>query len=408
MTLLILTIVLIGIIAIETYIFKKVYAPPVVLGVVFLISFMLIQFAYGNLENEYWFYACFIIAVIMFAIGFSIFNYKVTLSNKKLEYHIEFNDFYFLIFVVIAYIIAMYQIIDMVPLLLASNINAWQTIRREYSTSESISWLNLYISIFFLTLFTIYVIDNSKINKKNMLISIPCLIPVLLCANRGTWFMFIISCAFIFIFTNRPKNSVVLRICLVTVLIIALLVIVSSIWKYKGYFSSNIEIMKNVSKLYFGSQFVAFRKRMTYSHNLNRGQNTFRFIIALFNSLGITKMQPVNIVQPFINIYGRWTNVYTGLSYYATDFGMWWAYIMEFIFGLIFGFLYKRVHESDEVHLFEIIMISMLMYPLINQFFDDKFLSVTSQWLKYFIFVWIFTRKKIINISKKVEFENEK
>ena len=403
MNLFIFFLMLLVITCTNLYICSKVYAPPVVLGLIFLFSYAIINYTYGGLENEYAFYSCFMIAVLFFSIGFYTTGNKTVISSNKLTFLVKFKKFYFKIFWIIEYLVGIIQFIYMIPILLKNKGNAWHIIRKEYEGTGLLDLLNLYIIIFVLTCFCIWLIDNSGVNKKRMLLSIPAIIPAILSSNRGTWFMLIIAVVFIVFYVKRLSNIKTLIIALISIATILGLFFVSSIWKYSDYINSIEEIFRIVSKSYFSTQFVAFREKMEWikaGHGrLGMGENTFRFFVAIGHSLGFAQ-EPVDTVQRFMNIYGYNTNVYTGLSYYATDFGMWWAYFIEFILGMIYGYLFKRVFRKQTDWIFGIIALSILMYPLINQFFDDRYFSVLSQWIKQFFFLWIFTRKNVLIIDK--------
>ena len=260
--------------------------------------------------------------------------------------------------------------------------------------------------MFYFVCFTIWLIDKNSVNRKRLVYELPTLIPVVLCANRGTWFMLIIGTIFLLLIINRTSNSKTVKIAVFSIVILMGIILISSIWKYGDYFDSYEKIFQMVSKSYFSTQFVAFRKKMEWINaghgRMGMGENTFRFIIAIAHYFGLAD-EPVDIVQKFVNIYRFNTNVYTGLSYYATDFGMWWAYFIEFILGILYGYLFKRAFKYQSSEIFAIIALSMLMYPLINQFFDDKYFSVFWQWIKQFLFLWIFTRKSVLMIDKEVE-----
>lgn len=390
---------------------KRIYAPPVILGAVFCASYILINIAYGEAENSYTFYGCYIIATIFFSIGFYLTANGSILSQNNVQYHIYLEDSLFKIFLGVSYIFAIIEIIQMFPYVLGAKGNIWHLIRKGYEGNALLDNGNLYIFMLVIVSAAVYMIDESIKNRKRLFLVTPCIIPFLLSTNRGTWFMFIITLLFLVIYIRRESYWEIVKIGGIAIGGIMLLILVSSVWKYKDYFDSYCDIFRMVSQSYFGSQFVAFRQRMRDIHSdhtaLMMGQNTFRFIIAVGNKLGLSK-EPVATVQEFVYIYGYPTNVYTGLSYYASDFGMWWAYFIEFLLGILYGYLFKKNMQKQTENIFALIAGAILMYPLINQFFDDKYFSVFSQWLQLFLYLWLFTRKKILIICNNKEENNGK
>ena len=398
MTLFILAFLTVIILLVNVFISKKIYAPPVILCAVFLACFFLIEVAYGALEDECLFYGCYVIAAIMFSVGFHLASFGVKCSSNNTKYYASFSDQWFPILILMAYGISAIQLADILPYVGTGNL--WRALEHNFTSKSVIVLLNLYNVIIFFISTTLVFLDSTKKNKKRWLAVTISLIPYLVTLNRGTWIMMIITIVFQWLYIKRKSNIIAIRwgsLCIAGMLG---LIAISSIWKYGEYYNYG-ELFAMVSKAYFGSQFVAFRLNMTYNKTLLGGQNTFRVIIAVLHSIGLLDLEPINIVQPFVTIYGYPTNVYTGLSYYAMDFGMWWAYAMEFIFGLIYGRLYKKAMSKKTVSGFYVTALSMLMYPLVNQFFDDKYLSVAAEWIKYFILLWIFTRKSILQIKEK-------
>lgn len=397
MVLFCLSVALVIIITINILIYKKIYAPPIILGVVFLFSYLCIQLAYGKLENGYWFYGCYVLAVCFFSIGF----YLVLNKNKRKVYlnsgTFSFADGKYLVLKGIAYLSAIGQIYLIVPAVGESyDGNLWSTIREHYSGNAVAALMSLYVQVLVFVSFYLYITNSTRKNRRRFLEVLPCLLPFMLVTHRGEWFMVIITLTFEWLIGRKISNTKAIRCGILVLIALASLIAISSIWKFRNDFESNKTLFEAILRMYFSTQYVAFRERMMNEHILLYGQNTFRFGIAVLYKLGFIKMTPVNTIQQFVEIYGYDTNVYTGLSYYAMDFGMWWAYAIEFFLGALYGILYKKSLSEKKTSVFSIVALSMLMYPLINQFFDDKYLSICSQWLKYFIFLWLITREKVL------------
>lgn len=121
---------------------------------------------------------------------------------------------------------------------------------------------------------------------------------------------------------------------------------------------------------------------------------------ALLHSI-FPKIEVVNTTHPFANYAGVRSNVYTALHWYSIDFGFIGACIIEFILGLIYGKLYKKVQINLRQSMMTLVQLSMLMFPLINQFFDDKMLSVFSMWVQRIFWIQLIVKSPVIQYTKK-------
>lgn len=397
MALFCLSTVLIVITALNILICRRIYAPPIIIGAVFLFSYLCIELAYGKLENGYWFYGCYVLAVCFFSVGFYLVQRKsegrICLNSEAFS----FVDRKYLVLKSIAYLSAAGQICLIIPVIIKTyDGNLWSTVREHYSGNAVAALMSLYVQVLVFVSFYLYIVNNTPKNRRRFLEILPCLLPFMLVTHRGEWFMVIITLTFEWLIGKRISNIKAIKCGFLVVIALVVLIAISSIWKFRNDFSSNKALFESILRMYFSTQYVAFRERMTNEPIFLYGQNTFRFVIAVLYKLGITKTVPVNTIQNFVEIYGYDTNVYTGLSYYAMDFGMWWAYVVEFLLGVLYGALYRKSFSKERTSVFSIVALSMLMYPLINQFFDDRYLSICSQWLKYMIFLWLITRNRIL------------
>ena len=112
MTLFILAFLTVIILLVNVFISKKIYAPPVILCAVFLACFFLIEVAYGALEDEYLFYGCYVIAAIMFSVGFHLASFGVKCSSNNTKYYASFSDQWFPILILMAYGISANQLLS--------------------------------------------------------------------------------------------------------------------------------------------------------------------------------------------------------------------------------------------------------------------------------------------------------
>lgn len=390
-----LIVALLGYLFIAIKSVKHVGAPPVILGLVFLVSYVFIMIAYGSKESNVWFYICYLLSATFFLWGFLITTTKRKLYVSPISANIYFNK---KVFFVIWWVEIIFSSIQLAKMLIASrgsNYNLWSSIRLNYQSNAITDFLFLFETVFFFVIVAIFLINRTKHNMRRAIMSATPLIPYILSSHRGVWFMFVITLVFMLIYIYKPNNIKVLKTGVIAILCLISVILISSFWKYGKWYSSPEELIRFVLNAYFSSPFVAFKQYMESNPDLLMGQNTFRFFIAVFYQLGIGS-PPVDVIQPFTSVYGYPTNVYTGLHYYAADFGMWWAYVIEFALGLLYGFLYSKTFSKGKVNLICLIGLCMLMYPLINQFFDDKYFSILSEWIKYFSILIFLTQKFFI------------
>ena len=153
---------------------------------------------------------------------------------------------------------------------------------------------------------------------------------------------------------------------------------------------------------YFSSSTVAFVEYMKSPKDYLYGANTFRFFIAILKSIGFNVNVP-ELIQEEIQFYGDKTNVYTVLHYYVRDFGIIYAFFIQFVLGIFYGVLYKKAILKGTFSPFYIAVLSIFFFPLINQFFDDKYFSILSSWLQMIFWIWFFTSKSFLTLDELAE-----
>ncbi|EOZ5833565.1 O-antigen polymerase [Enterococcus faecium] len=143
----------------------------------------------------------------------------------------------------------------------------------------------------------------------------------------------------------------------------------------------SIQLSKQI-QLYASGSLAAFQKIFdTKIYTLLYGENTFRFFIAIFDVIfGVNKSS--SLVQDFINIGNTSINVYTFYQYYLYDFGPIYALIVQFIIGTLHGVSFKNMSMKKP---FWIFLYSILIYPLLMQFFQDQYFSIFSTWMQLII-----------------------
>ncbi len=129
---------------------------------------------------------------------------------------------------------------------------------------------------------------------------------------------------------------------------------------------------------YFVGGAYAFDTLLAHPSPLELGANTGRFFFAIADAIGYhVDVKP--LVQEFS--YPFATNVYTFYQPYFLDFDLVFAIMMQFVFGIMHGSVYRWVSRqgTQTWHLF---VFSILAYPLFMQFFQDQYANLLSTWIQ--------------------------
>lgn len=206
----------------------------------------------------------------------------------------------------------------------------------------------------------------------------------LLSAGR-TYIMFIFC---IYLGSRIVKGNIRLRNYLVMLGIILFVFVVFSVILKKGG-DSDLSFAENIGSVY--NSFVSYLLGGAYGFNLvvtqgfqpDYGQNVFRFFIAIGNALGITSIEPKELVMPFYTnpIVG---NIYSVYYPYIKDF-RYIGLIFFCIWGYVHTFFYYRAGKNFTC----LFIYSILLYPLLMSFFQDQYVSLFSTWVQMLILVLI-------------------
>lgn len=398
---------------------KDPVAPPFILSIIWLLMYIIMMLRRNTVDLSSIYYISFFIGLCFFTAGFFIIignksKRKCNAIGEK-KSNLTFNPFFikilFIIFVGLFMIYA-WQVITFI--LRNYSFNFWQTLsigRRTgtYRDSFIISYSRIMILAFTVVSSIIFFSNPIRKNKRFFLISL--LIASFFTVtgeNRGIIFMLVLAIFFSYIIVKSPKNIKIFFILQVVALMILIIFIVFSFMKFVYKDQSNIlEFIFYYLRLYFSTSTLAFVQWAELPHDYLYGANTFRFFLAILNAIGYNINVP-KTVQEFVWVYGDLTNVYTVLQYYAKDFGLVYAFIIQLVLGMIHGFFYKESVLCNENKPFFIGIQSFLYFPLIDQFFDDKYFSIFSTWLQLIFWTWLFTRKGFLIINKKILNEKEK
>jgi len=387
---------------------KDVISPPFVLSGIWLFAYIaLFIFKRDVADFSSIYYLSYFASLIFFVIGFilAVGNNNKIKSNSHSERDgtFRFKLPYIQIFLLVAAILFVIYLIKSILFISQEGAhNFWHTLHAgkssgkfqipliiEYSRSAVIA-LNLICGI---VLFT----NPTKRNKRYFYISgLIALFYVISAGNRGAIIMWLISLTFSYLYIRNFKNKKLLSILLKLGLGVIAIFIITNFTKYVYADQSNaVDFSVHLIDHYFSSSTIAFVEWMKSAKEYVHGANTFRFFLALLNSVGFNIDVP-ELVQEEIQFYGDKTNIYTVLHYYARDFGLMYAFAIQLFLGIFHGLLYKKVAFSKTSKPFYIALLSIFFFPLINQFFDDKYFSILSTWIQITFWIWLFTRRELL------------
>jgi oligosaccharide repeat unit polymerase len=151
----------------------------------------------------------------------------------------------------------------------------------------------------------------------------------------------------------KLKTLIIVGGCLV-----ALLLSIQTL-RHGGNFS-NIEERYGFITLYLSSSMSAFDvvEPMSSEHI---GENTFRILYYIAEKLGISSIEPINPILPFIK-EPIVTNTYTIMYPFYRDFGAIAVFIFSCIYGLFFGYIYNKMEVNNRSNWYLILYVTFFTY----------------------------------------------
>ncbi|MBI9065665.1 MAG: oligosaccharide repeat unit polymerase [Salinivirgaceae bacterium] len=384
---------------------KDFKSPPFILGALWLFAYVSLYIFKGGIANfNSIYYLSFLIGLCFFVFGFFLkvgnrnrINSNIIFERKS---YIRFKLPYIQIFLLIAFILFLIYIIKAALFVSKEfDFNFWRTLSRGRKTGDlNIPLVVEYSRSAIIALSTvcgiIYFSNSSKLNRRHFIFSsIIALFYVVTAGNRGAIFLWVLSLTFSYLIIKNFDNRKLFSILWKMALIIIGIFVVTNFAKYVYTDQSDpLKFSINLIGHYFSSSTVAFVEWMKLPRDYLFGANTFRFFLAILDAIGMDVKVP-ELIQEEIHFYGDKTNIYTVLHYYTKDFGLLYAFVMQLLMGMFYGVLYTHSTLSKKLNIFYIALLSILYFPLINQFFDDKYFSILSSWIQLFFWIWLFTRK---------------
>lgn len=143
---------------------------------------------------------------------------------------------------------------------------------------------------------------------------------------------------------------------------------------------------------YLSSSMVAFDYFAEPSSSIHFGENTFRLFYAIAYALG-SGIQPVQTILEFVSVPIS-TNTYTFLYPFYTDFGFVGLFVFSAIYGIFFGFLYKKnKSNSNFAQILYAIFLTFLLLEFIGEFIFTN-LSLNIQYVVLTFLPFMFSKKE--------------
>lgn len=392
--------------------FKDVASPPLILAGVWFVMYLILMLNYKDIDNTNFYYSSFVIGLICFIIGFSLMTYNKDIKSKfkseKKRSNLVFNSVVMKLILMLEIVLTLIYIHNMRSLFSRFFVdNFWHTLSYAKSTGNFTEGIITEYSRNFTIALSIvssivYFTNSNKLNREYFLFTTAiALFFSITAGNRGIIFMLIIAITIANIYVNNYSSKKVFLIFAITIMLVMVIFIKMAFMKYTSLKDMPIfEFIALQFKVYFSTSLIAFVQWISTSPLYEYGRNTFRFIFAVLSKLGYD-VNVADTVQEFTQVGDNYTNVYTVLHYYAKDFGLIYAFIIEYILGIIYGKLYNNSALTKKINLFSIAMISILYFPLVGQFFDDMYFSRLSTWIQYIFWFGLFCKTPFLIRERK-------
>ncbi len=101
------------------------------------------------------------------------------------------------------------------------------------------------------------------------------------------------------------------------------------------------------------------------------GENALRFFYIVGHKLGLTNIEPVDALLPFVKVPIS-TNTYTVMYPFFVDFGYAGILIFAILLGGIYGMIFRVVHDGNKLAL---VIYAYLMHIIVMQYAADLFFT---------------------------------
>lgn len=411
-------ILMIGLAGWSYYKYKDIISPPLVLLFPWIVSLVLLNFTNFKYDGGSIAFLYFLAGSILFSIGYFI----VSRNTKRLEIfsRIQTDDeerpamevrpgmIYAVVLVEIILTVA-----SLVYLASLADIDSIATAYNQMSIARTqngglIADLILYFYTFEIafTIFIVYVFFNIRPFPfiKIVFAASICLglIGAMLSLGRTTLLLFFIATLIVYIVSRGVGNRKIIISALLAVFVFLMFFTLYNFYKYTGlnFGKEETRYIMNLTLMYSSGSPATFQNWFESGHELIYGRNIFRFVFAILNAMGFN-VEPRSLLNDFMLLApGIDVNTYTVYHYYAMDFGKIFALMLQIPLGMFHGYLYNK---ATKLKPFWIYVFALSMYPLLMQFFQDQYASLTSAWIQYVFYGFIFFKSGLFIKKEKVQ-----
>lgn len=239
---------------------------------------------------------------------------------------------------------------------------------------------------YFITIYLVlYVTTKSRFSLKYVLLFVIYFYLTLLLGAKANFLFFF--CSLIYILTWLKK----INLFFIVGGFIALIVIMYLVTVIRVK-SSDPNLILEVLMIYTitslpGLQLSSIKKPLVF------GYFTFRIFYLWINKIGFDFP-----ISPILSEYVATplpTNVFSYIKPYYFDFGIWGVRAIPFFIGFVNNFIYFRARSGK---ISALMTMSLLIYPLIMQIFDEQYFRWLSNWVYFSIFIYLLTTVKLYDI----------
>lgn len=133
--------------------------------------------------------------------------------------------------------------------------------------------------------------------------------------------------------------------------------------------------------LYLSSSIVAFDYYAVPCSSPMFGMYTFRIVYAIGHAFGITE-PPTDTILEFVFV-PEITNTYTNMYPFYKDFGFLGVFIFSIIYGLFYGFLYKKSRTGGKL---ELVLYAIFLTFVLMEFIGEFIFTNLSTSIQYIFF----------------------
>ncbi|WP_282033866.1 O-antigen polymerase [Metabacillus indicus] len=386
---------------ISLHVFKDVLSPAFIFCLPWILGLMGLAVSNFSYSPNGYIYFYIVLGAIIFISGFWLVMNNISLKKRyavsQSVYNYNKTIFIILIFLEIIFTLYIYYV-HFSYIRSHFMISIYQTLRHGLTTDTLlIPGYLLYTRsiIFILTIcmviisFNINKIQNGSFKKILYIQLIITLANLLLIMSRNSLLIGTLPILIAFLVCRNFNNTKIVNYAgrfILGFLIFFSLVAIMKV-SYMNQYESNVELLTSQFALYMSGSLVALEKVMDHNVAYLYGENTFRFFYAISDKIFGTA-QAQQLVQESISIGdGQGTNVYTFYQYYIRDFGIAYALVVQFVIGIFHGFLYRMMLTKKPIKIF---YFSIMIYPLVMQFFQDQYISLLSTWIQHLVVGLIF------------------